>query len=146
MRKNGNIDLEFLDLFADEADPHLLPEEGERDAFVKILEIAELESCGVDTDALDAQTAHIHKRIDSHYQKLAQAVTSPPEAQVTNDPQLLQKRFSRPDPKACYREFYKVRQAKGMSASDALEEWLTMFPHRNPDVELLMVEVSKEFS
>lgn len=144
MRKNGNIDLEVADFFPVEADQHLLSEESAgEDALTKFLSDWKY---GIDSEELASSLAHVHQRIDSHYTKLAQdAEAATPKVTAPADTTILQKRWN-VDPKAGYRQYFRDRLAKGISAESTLQSWLEQFPHANPDCTALMVEVSKEFS
>jgi hypothetical protein len=138
------VDLEFGSEILGEdffSDAHLVNEDEPIDTFEKVYRDVEH---GIDRQALDTSLADVHSAIDSHYKKLAQAVTSSPEAKVT-DPQALAKRFSQPDPKSAYREYFREQTAKGLSADEILAAWCEEFPHRNPSVEKLMRETAAEF-
>ncbi len=141
--RNFNVDPEasslFSELLADTSEDHLVNED-EPDTFLKTLADIEYD---VDRATLDVELANVHESIDGYYQKLARDAAPP--AEVTADPQRLAKQFSQPDAKSAYRQYFRDRLAKGQSADAALAEWRRTFEHVNPDVELLMVEVAKEF-
>jgi hypothetical protein len=133
--RNQNIDLEVApDLFPVEADAHLMPEGGE-DAFHKVF--TDWKN-GIDSEALHKQTAQLDAAL-----KVAAKASAPAEV---NDPQKLEKRFSQPDPRSAYREYFREQLAKGKSAAEILEAWRAEFPHRNPSVEKLMRESAEEFA
>jgi hypothetical protein len=133
--RNQNIDLEVADLFPVEADAHLLPTEREEDTFDKFFRDWEN---GIDADALHKQTAYLDAAL-----KVAAKASAP--AEVT-DPQKLEKRFSQPDPRSAYREYFREQLAKGKSAAEILDAWCAEFPHRNPSIEKLMRETAEEFA
>lgn len=135
-----NIVPEFREMFdGTDDDAHLMPEEGEHvpDKFLKVLADCEF---GINSDALAQQTAGFHARIDKIYTDLAQTVA--PKAPA--DPQALAKRFSQPDPKSVYKQFFREQIALGKSAGEVLNAWLAEFEHRSPSVEKLMREVAVE--
>ena len=89
------------------------------------------------------ESAPLNARVDAHYKKLAkEAATKEPAG---DDPHKLEKRFSSPDNKAGYREYFREQIAKGQTANQALDEWFEQFPFRNPAVEKLMRETCTEF-
>jgi hypothetical protein len=138
------IDPELAGIFPDTLDDgHVLDEEGgQEDALSKFFYTSALEADGVNVEQLAHSLAPVHSAIDGHYKALA-ASAAPAEV---NDPQLIAKRFSQPDPRNAYREYFREQLAKGKSAAEILDAWCVEFPHRNPSVEKLMVEVSKEFA
>ena len=129
------IDLEAPDLFPIEAAQHLLPEGGE-DALTTFFSDWKF---SIDSEALHKQTA----QLDAAPKVAAKASETP--AEVT-DPQKLEKRFSQPDPRSAYREYFREQLAKGKSAAEILDAWCAEFPHRNPSVETLMRETAQEFA
>jgi hypothetical protein len=140
----NQIDLEVPDLWPVEAAQHLLPEEsGVEDALTKFLSDWRH---AIDSEALDTSLAHVHTRITNHYKKIAQeAEAATPQVTAPADDTILQKRFSQPDPRSAYREYFREQLAKGKSAAEILDAWCAEFPHRNPSVEKLMREVCAEF-
>jgi hypothetical protein len=142
----NQIDLEVPDLWPVEADAHLLEESGGEDALTKFLSDW---THNIDSEALDTSLAHVHTRITNHYKKIAQdaeAATPQVTAPAPADATTLQKRFSQPDPRSAYREYFREQLAKGKSAAEILEAWCAEFPHRNPSVEKLMRETAEEFA
>jgi hypothetical protein len=144
MRKR-QVDLEFgSEILGESLSGDYLVNDDEQtmDLFDKVFLDCEF---SINRQELTAQTQGSHNKLAEHYKKLAETATATPQTQVTTDPTLLQKRWN-VDPKAGYREFFRSRLAKGITAEVALQEWLTTFPHRNPDCESLMREVAAEFA
>ena len=92
-----------------------------------------------------AESAPRDAAFAGHYRKIAADAekSNPPAAAGT--PHKLEKRFSSPDSKAPYREFFKTGIEAGKTAVQVLDGWLREFPHHNPDVEKLLREVAAEF-
>lgn len=94
--------------------------------------------------ALREETAQLDAQHRSVYTKIA-TDTRKPDASMTTDSQQLVKRFSMPDQRTGYRQFFKTGLAAGKTATSILDEWHKDFPHANPDVIKLMGEVAGEF-
>jgi len=149
------IPLELADIFygADDAEPVMEAP----DVFAKLLQDAEFAGAidgrpGVGfghVEAFHEEAAQRNAPLVAHYKKIAataQAATKKNAPAGGTDPRTLEKRFSSPDPRSVYREFFKTAIADGKTAVAALDGWLAEFPHRNPDVEKLMRESCAEFA
>ena len=132
-----NIDPTICDVYDRESDEALVNQN--EDKFLKVLADCEF---GIDAEAIAEETAGVHRQIETHYRKLAEAVV--PVETVTNDPAVLRKRWS-VDERSGYREYFKTHIAKGKTPQAILDGWLAEFPTANPDCAALMRAVAAEF-
>ena len=139
------IDPEFTHLLNEaEDDTSPLVDLETEDALTKFFRQDAVETDGhINFAKLQAETQDVHASIDGHYKKIA-ATVIPAEPQVTNDPNVLRKRWT-VDEKAGYREFFKTHIAKGKTPQAILDGWLAEFPTANPDCVRLMKAVCAEF-
>lgn len=134
--------LEFEDLFATGVEAEVADES---DFLKKCSADALHEASGGDAAKLDAETKNIDARTARIYKKIAASAEQSAETKKpANEPSTLEKRFS-VDPRAGYREYFREKIGLGKSASQILNDWLTEFPHRNPDVESMLRGVAAEF-